>query len=248
MKLKSKVIQGMVICAAPLLLADSAYSFKQIVSSSPQESRKIFRSTGGKQVSALSPSMNIGPTKDGVIIQVKNGLLEDALQQVANHANIQFKIADHLNSHKINVNIRAKNWDSGVDLLLKNFSKVTVWDKSSKIENVLLMGISDAESLAGAGNAPIDNKTARYQKKLRNRKPVARLSVPKLKQLVKVQPGNAIPAHLFGDREIRDYLKLKGIHSPDDWKEAKRGRIVQHIAKRELVRLLYKQQAKSKIN
>ena len=248
MKLKTKIVQGMVICAASFLLTDSAYSFKQIASPSPNGLQQLPLSPEGKRGHASPSSMNIGPTQKGVIIQVKNGLLTEALQQVANHTNIQFRIADHLNSHRINVDIRAKNWDSGVDRLLQNFSKVTVWDKSSKMENVLLMGLSNGESPGGPGfNAPADNKVASKPKPQIN-KPAATLSISKLKQLVKVQPGNAIPAHLFGDQEIRDYLKVRGIRSPDDWKEAKRGRVIQHMAKRELIKLLYKQQAKSKVN
>lgn len=249
MSLKNKIIQGIVICVAFLLLTDSAYSFKRIVSSS-KESARISHSTKGKSFSGSNPflasSMKIGLTETGIKIQVRNGLLVDVLQQITNHTNIQFRIADHLNSQRINVNIQAKNWDSGVERLLKDFSKVTVWDKFSRIENILLMGTNIEGSQTGSETAQFGDQVAGYQ--ISKKKPNPGLSVSKLKQLVKIQPGNTILADLFADKEIRNYLKLKGIHSPNDLKQSKKRRVVQHLAKRELIKLLYEQQSRSKVN
>lgn len=249
MKVNNKITKGIVFCASLLLLNDTAYGFSQMISISPEKPSQNLNSSKGKVFSGSNPSLasliHIGPTETGIIIQVKNGLLVDVLQQIANHTNIQFRIADQLRSERIDVNIQAPSWDSGIEGLLKDFSKVTVWDKYSKMENVLLLEANKWEPPAGPATNVHDNRVAGYRK-AEGEKPNSGPSISNLKQLLQVQPGHSIPPRLFADQEIRRYLKSKGIHSPNDWKQIKKGSVVRQMAKRELIKLLYGQQTTSK--
>jgi hypothetical protein len=244
MNVKNKIIQGIFFCASLLLLNDTAYGFTQTISTSSEKPSQNFNSNKGKVFSGSNPSLasliNIGPTETGIIIQVKNGLLIDVFQQIAKHTNIQFRIVDQLSSQRINVNIQAQSWDSGIESLLEDFSKVIVWDKYSRMENILILGTNKWESPAGPVNNVHDNRAPEYRD-AKKKKPGFGLSISNLKKLVQVQLGHSFPPSLFADQEIRRYLKLRGIHSINDWKQTKKIRVVSHLAKRELVRLLYEQ-------
>lgn len=251
MNVKNKITKGIVFCASLLLLNDTAYGFMQTVSNSSEEPSQNFKSNKSKVFSvsnsSLSSLINIGPTETGVIIQVNNGLLIDVFQQIAKHTNIQIKIADQLSSQRINVNIRAQSWDSGIESLLEDFSKVIVWDEYSKMENILILGTNGLELPSGSANNVYVKRTPGNREAKKN-KPGSGLSIPKLKKLVQVQLGHSLPSSLFKDREIRRYLKLRGIHSLNDWKQSKKRRVLQFLAKRELIKLHYNQQSKPKVN
>ena len=251
MNVKNKITKGIVFCASLLLLNDTAYGFTQTISTSSEKPAQNFNSNKGKffsvSNSSLSSLINIGPTETGVIIQVNNGLLIDVFQQITKHTNIQFKIVDQLSSQRINVNIRAQSWDSGIESLLEDFSKVIVRNEYSKMENILILGTNGLELPSSSANNVYVKRTPGNREAKKN-KPGSGLSISKLKKLVQVQLGHSLPSSLFKDREIRRYLKLRGIHSLNDWKQSKKRRVLQFLAKRELMKLLYNQQSKPKVN
>ncbi|GJL78481.1 MAG: hypothetical protein NPINA01_14700 [Nitrospinaceae bacterium] len=248
MKLKNKIIKGSVLGVSLLLLSDTAHGISKAPSAPSEEPLQIsdFRKSGlsSEKNSASASSIHIGPTATGIRIYVNNGLLVDVLQQVANYTDIQFRLANALNSKRINVNIQARDWESGVERLLKDFSKVTVWDKHARMDNILLLGMNHWEPEEALQTNTHSHSSEVPQKA--QGKPG--LPISKLKQLVQVKPGQSIPPDLFADEEVQRYLKLKGIRSSSDWKQIKKGRVVHHLAKRELVRLLYEQQRKTRVN
>jgi hypothetical protein len=80
--------------------------------------------------------LDIQSSKDGVTIEVKDGYLVDVLQGVADESDIRFRVSDSLVNEKINADVRAPDWDSGVPRLLKGASTVALWDENSQLKKV----------------------------------------------------------------------------------------------------------------
>jgi hypothetical protein len=238
--MKMKVFLGMIVCV--LLFFRTAYSFPQAAPSSPEAPPTLAVSGPSNNSSIL-----IDSTASGITIDVKNGFLIDVLQEVANQTDIRFNIASQLKHQKVNVSIIARDWDSGIESLTKGFSKVTVWDESSDMKEILLLGENHWNPHIDTATSASDNleMSGRATDEGIND---SRLSISKLQRLVQVPPGTSLPPGLFADQEIRRYLKLKGIHFPGEWKRPNKARAVLHMAKKELNRLLFAKQTKSRIN
>ena len=192
---------------------------------------------------SVNSSINIKTSDAGIVLNVANSFLSDVLQQVANHSHIEFNVGNQLTSHRVSVNIQGPNWNSVIKTLLKDFSKVTVWNKKSKgMKEVLLLGKNNWSPQVDFETSSDDNRVMRGKNRSQG------LSVSQLKNLVRIPSGISLPPSLFADQEIRRYLNLKGIQSPEEWKEPGKVRTVLHIAKRELNRLLFEKQLRQKFN
>ena len=245
--MKNNIIQKIVFCTSFFLSCGTAFGSSQVFPVGPEDNIPIADSGNALPVSADDPSVNsfidIQASDTGIIISVENSFLADVLQQVANETNIQFNIGSKLISHRITVNIQGPDWNSAINTLLKDFSKVTVWnEKSEGMKEILLLGKNNWAPQEEFESGSYDNRTLREE----NRSPG--ISVSQLKRLVKIPLGNSLPPGLFADQEIRRYLKLKGIQSPEEWKQPKKARTALHLAKRELTRLLYEKQIRQKID
>ena len=131
--MKNKIIQKIVFCISIFLSCGTAFGFSQVFPVGPEE--KIPTANRGSQLSVsvsdpfVGSSINIESSDARIILNVENSFLADVLQQVANETNIQFNIGSQLTSHRITVNIQGRNWNSVIETLLKDFSKVTVWNE-----------------------------------------------------------------------------------------------------------------------
>ena len=243
--MKNKIIQKIVFCIPFFLSCGTAFGFSQVFPADSEEKIPVTNRGNALAVSVSGPSgsssINIKASDAGIILKVENSYLADVLQQVANETNIQFNIGSQLTSHRITVNIRGPNWNSVIETLLKDFSRVTVWnEKSEGMKEVLLLGKNNWDPKEAFETGSYDNRTMSEE----NRSPG--ISVSQLKRLVRVPLGNSLPPSLFADQEIRRYLKLKGIQSPEEWEQPKKARTALHMAKKELTRLLYEKQRKFK--
>lgn len=70
---------------------------------------------------------------------VTNGVLGEVLQEVANKTDIRFQVANKLVDDKITADVRADDWDTGVQQLLKNKSTISLWDADSNVIDVVVM-------------------------------------------------------------------------------------------------------------
>jgi len=227
------------------LSCGTAFSFSQVFPADSEENIPAANRGNALPVSVSKPSggssINIKASDGGIILNVENSYLADVLQQVADETNIQFNIGSQLTSHRITVYIQGPNWNSVIETLLKDFSRVTVWnEKSEGMKEVLLLGKNNWNPEEEFETGSYDNRTLREV----NRNP--EISVSQLKRLVSVPLGDSLPPSLFADQQIRSYLKLKGIQSPEEWKQPKKARTALHMAKKELTRRLYEKQRKLK--
>lgn len=242
--MKNKGIPIIIFFTVLFVLSGTAMGFRQVFPANPEEqafpvsSERAFPvSVSGSTVGSF---INVESSDSGIILTVENSFLADVLQQVANNTNIQFNVGSRLTLHRISVKIQGPNWNSVVETLLKDFSRVTVWNKkSNSMKEVLLLGKNNwAPPLEEFETTSFKNQTTGRKNRSQG------LSISKLKRLVRIPQGHSIPDNLFADLEIRRYLELKGVQSPEEWKQPKKVRIVRHMAKRELTRLLFEKQRK----
>jgi hypothetical protein len=241
----NKIVQGIVICifvqfTIGLSFATSKIPLPKI---DPTSGNRAWENPSQMKKSGRVSSIHMGMTNDEeILIRVENGRLGDVLQKIANQTDIQFSIPNHLASHTINMHIRASDWETGIKTILQGFSHIMVWNGNFGMKEVLLLGKND-----GKPYEDFDSASEGALSEERDRHPSPTLSPSKLRRLIQSPPGKAFPSSLFADREIRRYLQLKGIHSPDEWKQSGKVRTVLHMAKRELNRLLTKRQTLQKV-
>ena len=160
--MKNKIIQKIVFCIPFFLSCGTAFGFSQVFPADSEEKIPVTNRVNALPVSVSGPSgsssINIKASDAGIILKVENSYLADVLQQVANETNIQFNIGSQLTSHRITVNIRGPNWNSVIETLLKDFSRVTVWnEKSEGMKEVLLLAFSRGPRLEGYQNRTTNN-------------------------------------------------------------------------------------------
>lgn len=242
--LMKKIVQGIVICLSVQFTIGSSYGVSNIPL--PRiDQNSVNRSRENPlqmEAPAQNSSIHMTASKEGVFIRVENGRLGDVLQKVANQTDIQFSIPNHLSSVKINSDIQASDWESGIKAILKDFSHVMVWNKNFGMKKVMLLGKNewnpDENFDPATEGVPLGEMS----------RPAPKLSLSKLKRLIQTPPGKPFPSNLFADRQIRRYLELKGIHSPDEWEKPGKVRTVLHMAKKELNRLLSAKQILQNLN
>lgn len=242
-----KIIRG--IISYVLLLCGTAYGLPQAVSPYPE--KLPTPGNKGNTLGTSNPSINssilIESKEAGITLQIKNSFLIDVLQEVANQTDIRFDVASQIKSEKVNIHIIVQDWDSGIDSLTKGFSRITVWGGRSEIKEVLLLGKNNWNPQEDSVTSTFDNLETAHRETDEGKKD-STLSISKLKRLIQIPPGKPFPSNLFQDREIRRYLELKGIRFPGEWKRPNKARAVLHMAKKELSRLLFEKQTRSKVN
>lgn len=239
--MRKKVFRAIVFCASLFLSAGFAFGFTPVFPADIEEQTPV----ANGRITFNGPSagswVHIESMETGILLDIENSFLADALQQVANATSIQFNVGSQLTSHRITARIEGPNWNSVVGTLLKDYSKVTVWNEKSKsIKEILLLGKNNwdpqQEYEFASFNYPPEGQENQS----------TGLSIAKLKLLVGVPPGNPIPPYLFADQEIRSYIELKGIRSPEGWKNRGKVRVVLQKVKKDLNRLLFEKQRKLK--
>ena len=118
-----------------LLISTTAFSFSQF--SPSEDTHKPVVTGKNKKTVPIKPSIKV--SKEGVSIVVNNGVLGEVLQDVANETDIRFRVSNKLARERITADVRAEDWDSGVQKLLKGNSTISLWDTDSKLTEVVVM-------------------------------------------------------------------------------------------------------------
>jgi hypothetical protein len=128
-------IKRLMFVAPMLLVSATAFSFSQFF---PSDNTN--KSTSSRKTSkALSTKPSVISSQKSVSIVVTKGVLGNVLQEVANQTDIHFQVANKLMSHRITADVRAPDWTTGVQKLLKNSNSISLWDANSNIMNVVVM-------------------------------------------------------------------------------------------------------------
>jgi hypothetical protein len=207
------------------------------------ENRKILKAL----LVLSSPSES--DTGKKINLLINNEPLSDVLQHIAEKTNISFRITADLHSTRIIANIHASNWEEGLNELLKDMNRLSVWDKNSRLTHVIILGgknLTSNPTSSGASrqtsftSVPQANKVRQTSIALPGDS-AQNSEIPSesnLKKLLRIQPGNSLPENLFNNPEVNQFLKDNGIQSPNDWKEFHIARNVRKSVRRELRQIL----------
>jgi hypothetical protein len=179
-------------------------------------------------------------------IMINNEPLVDVLQRIAEETNISFRVPSDLFSKRISASIHVSNWDEGVNELLKNMSRLSVWDKNSHLTQVSILSERSSSNIqnekASSRGLPKANSKNRasFGSTEASLQHLDQPSESNLKKLLHIHPGGTLPGELFNDPDVNQFLKSNGIQSPKDWKEFHKARIVHKAVRKQLRQILAK--------
>lgn len=186
--------------------------------------------------------MEVVSSATGVRIRVQDRPLIEVLQEVANAAEIRFRVSQSLLGQKVTADIQAADWQAGLSKLLKNFSRVGVWKDGSKLAELVLLEshspLPDIEEKSGKKSArsgkQAETKVAVPGREENVRKNREGLSEEQLRRLAGTPFRGSPPAKLFDDPRYREFLGKRGVESPRDLKDAQKAMAVRREALRQL--------------
>jgi hypothetical protein len=125
-----------VVFVVPMLLVSAtAFSFSQFFPSDHTSKATSYKKTH----KAVSTKPSVRNSPEGISIIVTEGVLGNVLQVVANQTDIRFRVANKLVNNRITADVRAPDWSTGIQKLLKSNSTISLWDENSNITNVVVM-------------------------------------------------------------------------------------------------------------
>lgn len=179
-------------------------------------------------------------------IMINNEPLVDVLQKIAEETNISFRVPSYLFSKRITASIQASNWEEGVNELLKDMNRLSVWDKNSHLTQVAILSERNSSNVQnqrpssmGLSKANLQHQ-APFSHTVASSQHLDQPSESNLKKLLHIHPGGTLPGELFNDPDVNQFLKSNGIQSPKDWKEFHKARIVHKAVRKQLRQILAK--------
>ncbi|MFQ5673026.1 MAG: hypothetical protein ACE5G9_08020 [Nitrospinales bacterium] len=163
----------------------------------------------------------VGSSPRGIGIHVQNKLLRDVLQRIQNESGIHFQLQEKMLADSITANFVASDWTSAVRRMLRNFSRLEVWDEDG-LSFVLLL---KSEEYSTALNRNADwmikvkrtgNKGKKTKHVIRGRKFEIFLSEKELLELIKEPSDVPIPDYFIKDLQYRKFLEQFGFESLED--------------------------------
>lgn len=191
--------------------------------------------------------------ENGVRINVQNILLSTLLQYIHDRSGIEFKLGYDVVDEVITTSISASTWTEAVRILLKEFNKVEVWANDKDLSRVVVLDgevdkILDSEVdkngqtespqlIAETQNIKTDFSSQKDFIKTQNQQTYTQATqseVPlnwfQLRRLVRTRPGKLLSNSLFQEPRSREFLHLRGIDSPEDWKQVDKAKSIQNEA------------------
>jgi len=163
----------------------------------------------------------VGSSPRGVGIHVQNKLLLDVLQRIQNASGIRFQIQEEMLADRITADFAAVDWTSAVRKMLRNFSRLEVWDEDG-LSSVLLLK-SEESSTASSRNTDwmikvkeAGNKKKKARHVIRGRKFEIFLSEKELLELIKAPSDAPIPDYFIKNFQYRKFLEQFGFESLED--------------------------------
>ena len=133
--MKNSWVKRLMFVVPMLLVSATAFSFSQFFSG--DDTRKP---TAPREINKpVSTKPSIISSQEGVSIVVTEGILGDVLQEVANETDIRFQVSNKLVGNRITADVRAPDWATGVQELLKGNSTISLWDADSNVTDVVVM-------------------------------------------------------------------------------------------------------------
>lgn len=252
-------LKGLFVIIPVFVLGNPAFSFTKLfpspsaslVSKPPLgflEKKKVYFTSPREPIQTLVDLKNDSEADASlkVNLMINNEPLLDVLQRIAEETNISFRVPSDLFSKRISANIHVSNWGEGVNELLKDMNRLSVWDKNSNLTQVIILGRKSSTNAPGRETSSISASKANFQHRAPTALTVAsaqlreKPSESNLRKLLHLQPGTPLPEELFNTPDVNQFLKANGIQSPNDWKEFHKARVVHKSIRRELRQILVK--------
>ncbi len=99
---------------------------------------------------ASTSNTEIVENLEGVRVHFKNQRLHEVLREIQDKTGIQFQMKDEMREVLITADIRASDWESALDRLLREFSLVKLWDSQSNLSRIHLLGVGEFPSSSHA--------------------------------------------------------------------------------------------------
>jgi hypothetical protein len=161
-------------------------------------------------------------------IKIINEPLSNVLQKITKSSGIDFQVADALMGELISAKIQESNWDAVVLRLLDNFNLVELKDGKGHLQKVHVLSLKNQEIVVKSTNEVIQ-----FKKRPSNKAEIW-LNADQLHELAKGPFSSPLPAHMFNDTELRNFLSLHGISSDKEMNNIKKSMRVRIEARRQL--------------
>lgn len=244
--MKKKYLKRLVLLITVIVLGYPAFSFSKLPlpTEAPKAHIPVHREPLKNTFALTSTSET--DTVHNINLIVNDEPLVDVLQRIAEETNISFRVPSDLFSKKISASIHTSNWENGVNLLLKDMNRLSVWDKNSHLTQVSILSERSSsnfqnEQTASRGFSKTNSKSqASLDPTVASSQNLDQPSESNLKKLLHIQPGGTLPGELFNDPNVNQFLNSNGIQSPKDWKEFHKARIVHKAVRKQLRQILVK--------
>jgi len=164
---------------------------------------------------------------DGIHFKSANQPLAAVLQSISAKSGISFYTRDELSATPITANLQAPDWKTLVSELLKDFSKLEMWNEKISGSTIRIVGLGDYIPAAPVANAvpkavmtPSQPEKIRPEIPARPRGKFKRPEPPKrAREILPTHPLAKLPSHVFMEPAITNYLLENKVDIPPEYKK-----------------------------
>ncbi len=171
----------------------------------------------------MAADFELKQNKDGVHFKSINQPLSKVLQSIGEKSGIKFSLREELNETPVTVEISAPDWKALVKKLLRDFSKVELWNEKIAGSKIKITGIGQYVPASSAsrkvvGKAAPAERRASLEPKGKKRW-VRPPPLPKPEEIYPDHPLAKLPSHVFMEPAIMNYLLDSNVDIPDEFKK-----------------------------
>ncbi len=154
--------------------------------------------------------------------------LSKVLQAIGEQSGIDFSLREELNETPVTVEIEAADWKALVKKLLRDFSKVELWNEKIAGSRIRITGIgqyvpgtapSPSKAVSGDASGQSQAKLDLSGKSKRKKRWVRPPPPPKPEEIYPDHPLAKLPTHIFMESAVMDYLLKSKVDIPPEFKK-----------------------------
>jgi hypothetical protein len=223
--MKRSIIRGLVLSLFFLWACFPVSLFAQ----TPSVSEVNLKSKPPPWTILTASPIEIQSSNRGVRIEVNKHPLPDILLEISRQTGIHFRVDPSLENHTLTASIQAPDWKTAIETLLEEISTVTLWSKSSRMGEVILLGMHDGYEVLFS----VPNGSNKSSKNSQN----APLTKKQLRNLAKGPFRSPLSPELLETPAYREFLHNQGIETKEDLQQLTKAMRVRKAAKLQLRKL-----------
>ena len=168
-------------------------------------------------------------TQEGIHLKVRNQPLSKVLQAIGEKSGIAFFMQKALYETPVTSDIQASSWRLLVGELLKDFSKIEIWSEDTAGSKIRITGLGDYVPPAPGAVAdqreptviPVPKTEANLPRSVsipKRNQPTRPKRLKRAEELYPNHPLAKLPAHVFMEPAILNYLLKNNVDIPDAFK------------------------------